>query len=111
MMRGDSATITVTLTDEDGYPLDLDSLSGVRFTARRWYDSGDPWISKDLDDGITITDPDVGVAEVALVPSDTSELAYTCRLVWDVQVEATDPAEETRTVARGYLWVHRDASL
>ena len=36
--------------------------------ARRWYDSGDPWISKNLADGVTITDPDAGTAEVALVP-------------------------------------------
>lgn len=108
MVRGDSATVTVDITDEDGYPLDLDSVASVRFTARRAYDDGSAVIAKDQDDGVTWDDPSAGVITVALLPEDTSDLARTERLLWDVQVVGAE--DDTRTVARGYLWVHRDAT-
>lgn len=110
MMRGDTRELTVTLTDEDGYPIDLDDLSDIAFTARYNYDSDSVLIQKDLADGVVITDAASGTCTVTIDPVDTEGLARRYRLLWDIQVIA-DYDDAVRTVARGYLTVEMDVTL
>ena len=112
MLRGDSRDITVTLSGADGEPIDLDLLTEIVFTAKwRYGDTADTstTITKDLADGVTITDAPEGVCVVHLDPTDTEAFTHSHRLVWDVQVQA-DYDLAIRTVARGYLWVYVDVT-
>lgn len=108
MMRGDTRPLSVTLSDADGLPINLDELSEINFTARLYYDDTTGIITKTLADGVAIDDASAGTCTVTIDPADTSDLTYSRRYVWDIEV-VTD-YEETKTVARGYLFVYRDVT-
>lgn len=114
MMRGDTKTLTVTLTDADEEPLDLDLLSDITFTAKLHYDDTadtSTTIVKTLGDGITPVDPPSdGVCTITIDPADTEDFAYSYRLMWDIEVIG-DYEQDVRTVARGYLYVYRDITV
>lgn len=104
MIRGDAKFLRVAILDTDGYPVELEELDAIAFTARRSYD-GEAVIAKDLDDGITLAQDEAGSIDVAIAADDTSGFTAPARLLWDVQATL---GEIVQTVARGYLWVHRD---
>ncbi len=73
--RGDSALIELSLTrlsDED--ILDLTPATAITFSMRETED-GLLLLTKDLDDGVTIKDPDGGVIDVEFEPGDTDDMA------------------------------------
>lgn len=110
MIRGDTKTLTVTLTNSNGSPLDLTDKT-LTFTATRWgYSTG---IVKTEGDGIEVTSALDGICEITIDPADTADLepdywggysllSYT----WDFQVE--NEAGEVRTPLRGRLKVYPD---
>lgn len=108
MMRGDDRDLTVTLTSGDGTPIDLDDVADIAFTARTSYDDTIV-ITKTLGDGIAVADASSGVCTVHIDPADTSDLAATRVLVWDVQITA-DYDAAVLTVARGWLYVALDVT-
>ena len=114
MMRGDTRTITVTLTDADEVPIDLDDISEITFTAKLNYDdSADTGttIVKTLGAGIEPEGyPEAGIVIITIDPADTEVFAYSYRLMWDIQVVG-DLLADVRTVARGWLWVYRDVRV
>lgn len=103
MVRGDTVTLDVALTDGDGNPLDLTDL-GLTFTAV----NASMTITKTLDDGITLTDDVGGLATVELVPDDTSDLEDRVVLAWDLQV--SDDDGHVHTPLMGSLIVETDVS-
>jgi hypothetical protein len=114
MIRGDTKDITLTLTDSDEEPLDLDLLSDITFTAMLNYDDSDTattTIVKTLDDGIVITEPaSDGVCVITINPEDTESFTYSYRLLWNIRVIG-DYEQDVRTVARGYLFVYQDIAV
>jgi hypothetical protein len=114
MIRGDTKDITLTLTDSDEEPLDLDLLSDITFTAMLNYDDSDTattTIVKTLDDGIVITEPaSDGVCVITINPEDTESFTYSYRLLWNIRVIG-DYEQDVRTVARGYLFVYQDVAV
>ena len=114
MMRGDTRHITVTLTDADEVPIDLDDLAEITFTAKLHYDDTadtDTTIVKTLDDGIAPDGyPEAGTVVITIDPVDTEGFHYSYRLMWDIQVIG-DAEDDVRTVARGWLWVYRDITV
>lgn len=88
MTRGDTKSFTITLTDDDGLPLDVTGMSLIFTVKRSRFDAdADAVISKEVDDGIVVDDPTTGEAVLTIEPGDTSGLAArTHRLFYDVQV-------------------------
>lgn len=108
MTRGDSATFVLTLTDGDGDALDLEDAT-IAFTAKReiFHDDEDAVISKSLGSGITVADPALGIAQLALSPTDTASLDSGTLLYWDVQIER---AGDIRTPLSGKLHIIGDVT-
>ena len=65
MTRGDTRTLTLTLTDAEAAPYDLTGAS-LRFTVGDLFD-------KSIGDGIVVADPDSGVAVITINPADTED--------------------------------------
>lgn len=108
MYRGDDREFTLTLT-EDGAAMDLTGAS-LRFTVKRVASDADldAVITKTTAAGIVIdADPTTGIAVVTVDAADTTDLARTTTLVWDVQVTR---GGKTRTVLAGTLLVRIDTS-
>jgi hypothetical protein len=114
MIRGDTRPMTVTLTDENGNAIDLDTLSDITFTAMLNYDDSDTAttsIVKTLSDGVVIEDPATdGVCTITINPEDTESFTYSYRLLWNIRVVG-DYEQDVRTVARGYLFVYQDVAV
>jgi hypothetical protein len=60
MTRGDTRTLTLTLTDAEAMPYDLTG-AAVRMTVGSLFD-------KALGDGIVVADPDSGIAVITINP-------------------------------------------
>ncbi len=105
-VRGDSETITLTLTD-GGAPLDLTPYDEISFLV---FDeaAGDTaaLITKTLSGGggVTVPAPATdGIVEVALVPADSSGISMTkeiLELFWALRLEVTG-AGQIQTPVRG----------
>jgi hypothetical protein len=107
MLRGDTETFTLTLTDVDGAPLDL-SQATITFTVKRNFGDATPFIVKDDLDGIDIGGSgDVGVATITIEPEDTADLTHTERFVWDIEV---DDGLTTTTPLMGRMVVAMDVT-
>lgn len=102
VIRGDSATLTMTLVDPAGDPYDLTD-SFLWFTVR-------DLIAKTTDDGIVIDmDPTTGVAVVMIAAAETSPAPnYRVAYPYDVQILTADG--ETQTPIRGLFIVIPDVS-
>jgi len=123
MIRGDTRAFTMTLYDDDGNPIDLETgIDGITFTAQRNAWPSDTDIVKTLGDGIELQEeeegedpPDVtGGIVVTLDPADTNDLHIphyfrSWTFVWDVQLLTTDEAIRTRR--RGTLVVYADVTV
>ena len=108
--RGDSERFLLTLT-EDEEPLDLTGAE-VWMTAKRHLRDTDAEavFQKSVGDGITITDDEGGLAQVDLVPGDTSGLpTRVMRLHYDVQVKTQ--GGRVLTPISGTLTVSPDVTL
>lgn len=80
--RGDTGIFSVSLTDEEGEPYDLQEGDTLRFTVRKSPTSGDIFIQKS--DG----------PEVILSPEDTAKLSYG-KYVYDIELTKADGTVDT----------------
>lgn len=104
MIRGDTWTHEFDeLTDEDGYPRDLED-ADLTFTAKARYTDSVAVITKTSADGLTVSG---GVITLALDPADTEDVTAATRYVWDIQSEEDG---DTVTVLRGTLDVYLDVT-
>lgn len=108
MYRGDDRALTLTLTDEDGSPVDL-TAAAVRFTAKRnIIDADDAAVlSKTVGSGVVLVNAPGGIARIDIAAADTAAFAGRVELVWDIQVTR---AGLIRTVDAGTLTVLPDVS-
>ena len=108
--RGDTAPFVVPVTDrETGLPVDITGAS-IRFTAKHRRSDADvdaAFVRATGGQGVTITDPTGGLAEVRLTAGDTSAFTGPVTLYWDVQLVL---AGETRTLDSGRLYVEPDVT-
>lgn len=109
MYRGDAAAFRFSIVDEDGDPLDLDTVD-LRFTAKRHVedDDDDAIIVKTSGDGIEADTP--GTCVVRLLASDTDDLHAPTRLLWDLQSTNIGDAEDVHTLLTGTLGIRADVS-
>lgn len=108
MTRGDNRTIEVAVTS-DGAAVNLTGAS-LTFTARMDY-SAPVLVTKSSATAseITVTNAAGGLAEVYLIPADTSALPHaTVYPVYDVQL--TQAAGTVTTVVRGKITVNPDVT-
>ena len=74
MYKGDHRTFRLTVTDQSSAVVDLTGC-GLVFTVKMNPTQEDPDIQKSTSEGgIDIVDPTHGIAEIGLVPDDTSDL-------------------------------------
>jgi len=110
MIRGDTRSFALTLTDGAGSPLDLTDVT-LTFTAKlRLTDADDEAIIVKTDaDGIEISDdPSDGMATLTIDPEDTEVLGYSRSLYWDLQVE--DALGAVQTPLSGRLSIRADVT-
>lgn len=108
--RGDAATFDISASKGDGTAQDITG-SSLWFTAKHRLDDedGDAVIAKSTGaGGVAIVDGPAGLARVTLAPADTEGLTSPTTLHWDVQ--AKDPSNAIRTLARGRLYVDLDVT-
>ena len=86
VVRGSSKTLTLTVKDSDGGPLDLTG-STIYFTVKKREKDEDALIQKISTDSaqIDIPNPTDGIAKITINPADTSSLA-TGKYKFDVWV-------------------------
>ena len=102
MTRGDTRTLTLTLTNAEGDAYDLTG-------ADVWFQAGD-LVAKSLGDGITVSSPATGVASILISSADTED-APDCRMAYpyNVQLELADGS--TVTPVRGLLVIVPDVPI
>jgi hypothetical protein len=101
VIRGDSETFTLILTDEDEEPLDLTD-ADLRFTV-------EGLLTKNLGDGIVVDDPLTGAGVITIDAGDTASApgrrtAYR----YDLQVTLSD--DTVKTPVRGLFVVLPDVT-
>ena len=102
MTRGDTRIFTVTMTDDAGDPYDLTS-ADVAFTVGGLFEKG-------VGDGITIADPETGVAVVTVDPADTNG-APDVRRAYRYDVQVTLSSGAVKTPLRGLFVVVPDVTI
>lgn len=107
MVRGDTATFTITVTNQDGTPFDLTSAT-LWFSVRSAPGAvGYIFQKKTPSSGITVATPTTGVAVISIDNADTSGLSPSeQRLVWDCQLKTSGGS--IFTINRGDLIVSAD---
>lgn len=116
MIRGDTKTLAVTLTDVNGDALNLTDKE-LTFTAARF---GSDDIVKTEGDGITVTSAMDGECTVTIEPADTENVSFpnefgwggyrgSFEYRWDFEV-VDDSTGEVRTPLRGRLKVYPDVT-
>ena len=105
---GDDFTYTVTITDADGNAYNLTGAT-LWFTAKRRVSDADAdavaalyWVSGGASDGITVSSPSTGVAEIAIAAADTLDFVQAAHR-WDLSI--SDSAGIVRTVDQGVMVV------
>lgn len=68
---GDSKIVRITVTDENGDPVPLDTITAADWRLSR-EPGGPALISKAHGSGVTVTNPAGGVVQVVLQPADTA---------------------------------------
>lgn len=101
MVRGDSVTLSLTLTDSVGAPYDL-TAADITFTV-------DDLITKTVGAGITVADPLTGVAAIALDPADTEDCPD-IRAAYRYDVQITLSSGSVKTPIRGLFVVLPDVT-
>jgi hypothetical protein len=92
MTRGDTRTLTLTLTDAEAMPYDLTG-AAVRMTVGSLFD-------KALGDGIVVADPDSGIAVITINPDDTEDARARISYPYDVEVTVADGTVITPILGR-----------
>lgn len=101
MVRGDSNEYQLTLTDNLGAEYDLtDAL--ISFTVGDLFE-------KSLGEGITVADPESGIATIAIDPADT-EGAPDVRATYRYDVQVTLADGRVKTPVRGLFIVVPDVT-
>jgi hypothetical protein len=103
MAQGDDMTVSLDINP------DVASLVGCNLTFRVYAQQaavpiGDPLVTKNLDDGLQITDPDYGLLLITFEPADTIDLdpgnyCIECTL-YDLEGKRTTVTEGIMTLAR-----------
>lgn len=103
---GDDFVYIATVTDDDGAAYSLVGTT-LWFTAKRRISDPDAdaiaalyWVSGGASDGISVTAPSSGVAEIAIDTTGTLDFVQAAHR-WDLQIEGTDG--KRRTVDSGVL--------
>lgn len=95
MTRGDTRTLTLTLTDAAGDPYDLTGAT-VRMTVGDLFD-------KAIGDGIAVASPATGVAVITVNPDDTENANGRRSYPYDVEVTFVDGTVVTPILGRFVL--------
>lgn len=98
MYQGDSLSIMVTVTGEDGNRVDLTGAE-IAWTL----DTPGTKITKRIGDEIVVTDPTQGVFEVILAPGDSDGIAG----VYRQQARIVDAVGQASVVMDGYVTIRR----
>jgi hypothetical protein len=107
--RGDHETYAITLSDADGDPLDLDTVTEIWFTVRCSYGAAVD-IEKTLTGGgITVTDADAGTAQITLDPEDTDDFPDR-RVSYPYDVQVLSSTGDIATPIRGRIRVSPDVT-
>jgi hypothetical protein len=103
MYRGDTAILTVTVTDSDNGDA-AKNITGatVRYVAVR---RGTAYITKTVGSGIVLTTPASGILTITLDPADTDDLTPG---EYEHEVEITDGDGNVSTVTVGTLTIRKD---
>ena len=101
MMRGDTLSFGVVVSDQAGQPLDLDT---AFMTCKKNFTDEEPIFQKSLEDGIT-KDSD-GKYVVRVAPNDTKDVEAGIYF-YDLQIGANG---DVYTVLRGYLKLEWDVT-
>ncbi len=106
--RGDTINLRVPVVDQDGAPVDITG-AAVRMTVKRNLSDADlsALITRTVGDGVTLTTPEAGIADVTITATQTATLTP-AKYYWDVQVTLSGTVS---TVAEGYLDVRSDVSI
>jgi hypothetical protein len=102
VIRGDSVTLVVTVTDAAGLAYDLTG-AAVAFTV------GTIGIEKTVGAGITVSTPATGVASIAVGPTDTED-APDQRTAYPYDVQITLADGSAKTPIRGLFIVLPDVT-
>lgn len=98
MYGGESKDIRVTITDDNGNPLDLGPLTTMSYTLSTGRGNG-VLISKTLASGIVKTTPTSGICTITLAAADTSALRGT----YYHQLEVIDSSSLVSVVMSGFV--------
>lgn len=102
MYSGDSQTVKITVTDDDGNPVDLSGSQELTFAVARY---GTTEVTKTLSGGgITVTGSDNNVATIQLDASETADLEGE----FDIELQQTDGGGNVATLTRGVLTIEAD---
>jgi hypothetical protein len=100
MYAGDSKNIVITVTDDNGSPMNLLNAT-VKWALKKRVKSTENMIYKTTTDGITITDAQNGLIKISLLPINTSSLSG----MYYHECEVTDQSGNVSTVTTGYITV------
>jgi len=95
MTRGDTRTLTLTLTDAEGDPYNLTGAT-LRFTVGDLFE-------KALGDGIAVASPATGVAVITIDPDDTENANGRHSYPYDIEVTFVDGTVVTPILGRFVL--------
>jgi hypothetical protein len=101
MVRGDTRTFTIALTDADGVAIDLTD-AAVAFSVSGAF-------TKTTGDGVVVSDPTSGIALVTVEPADTDWMRGRSARRFDVQVTMSDGS--IRTPISGRFVVLPDVTI
>lgn len=112
MTRGDDRVIDVTVTDKDGAPVNLATVSALWFTVKSKVTDLDGMsiIRKTLGAGITVVNASLGTAKVAIDAADTRDWPGKRgqTFFWDLQ--GKDNSGKIITLDRGVFVVMADVT-
>ena len=109
VIRGDSATLAISLADPDTGAAFDPTGHVLTFTAKYRKADRSAAIEKDSDDGLTVTDAAAGRIALELAPADTNCIPAYSFLVFDVQAQHLTTGA-VKTVALGGLKISADVT-
>ena len=98
-IAGNTATIELTINDEDGGPRNLQG-ADVTFTLAE-YRGSSVIFKKELGDGIELVDAESGRVDIHVSEDDTKDLGGTKGKDYHFEVTVTDDVDDVVTVATG----------
>lgn len=108
LYRGDTATLSVAITDATGAAYDLTNHTAT-FTVREYEDASTILLQKVTPTEITIlAPPEGGEMEINIDAGDTSD--FWGKKMYDLEIQAPAPGSEVYTVSKGYFTILKDVT-